>query len=290
MAVNKFRYQHLRSNSGATPTAGILKEGELAVGYLKGSEKLFIKNTDDEIIKFIPENAIDEKLTGVTTEIDAISGAVATLDESKFGHVFYDDTNRVINFYDKDGGDILGTVSTDDFIIDGMIDSVEIKDVTLSGETVRCLVIVWNTDAGKEEVDIPLTDIFNPEDYYTKQEIDALISSVSGDVEDVIDAVIELSGDVATVSGDVITINNEVETLSANMNNYYTKEETSGATEIATALSGKQDTLVSGTNIKTLTKQNYDLIGSGTQEVNIVDLSDITVDSNNDVIFDAGSF
>ena len=45
------------------------------------------------------------------------------------------------------------------------------------------------------------------------------------------------------------------------LSNYYTKSETSGATEISTALGNKQDTLVSGTNIKTI--NNESILGSG---------------------------
>ena len=49
------------------------------------------------------------------------------------------------------------------------------------------------------------------------------------------------------------------------LSNYYTKSETSGATEISTALNAKQDTLVSGTNIKTI--NNESLLGSGNIDI-----------------------
>lgn len=45
------------------------------------------------------------------------------------------------------------------------------------------------------------------------------------------------------------------------LSNYYTKSETSGATEISTALASKADTLISGTNIKTI--NNESILGSG---------------------------
>ena len=45
------------------------------------------------------------------------------------------------------------------------------------------------------------------------------------------------------------------------LSNYYQKSETSGKTEISTALSTKQDTLVSGTSIKTI--NNESILGSG---------------------------
>ena len=49
------------------------------------------------------------------------------------------------------------------------------------------------------------------------------------------------------------------------LSNYYTKSETSGATEISTALGNKQDTLVSGTNIKTI--NNESILGSGNIDI-----------------------
>lgn len=51
----------------------------------------------------------------------------------------------------------------------------------------------------------------------------------------------------------------------ADLSNYYTKSETSGATQISTALSGKQDTLISGTNIKTI--NNTSILGSGNIDI-----------------------
>ena len=49
------------------------------------------------------------------------------------------------------------------------------------------------------------------------------------------------------------------------LSNYYTKSETSGATEIRTAFASKQDTLVSGTNIKTINNQS--ILGEGNIEI-----------------------
>lgn len=54
-------------------------------------------------------------------------------------------------------------------------------------------------------------------------------------------------------SGDVVTFSSD--------NKFYKKSETSGATEIQTALGNKQDTLVSGSNIKTI--NNTSILGSG---------------------------
>ena len=54
------------------------------------------------------------------------------------------------------------------FIKDGMVSSVTIS----SGK----LVITFNTDAGLEPIEIPLTDIFNPANYYDKTATNTLLS------------------------------------------------------------------------------------------------------------------
>ena len=65
------------------------------------------------------------------------------------------------------GNNVIATVNASDFIKDGMVESV-----TISGGN---LVITFNTDSGKQPISIPLTNIFNPENYYTKEDIDSML-------------------------------------------------------------------------------------------------------------------
>jgi hypothetical protein len=68
--------------------------------------------------------------------------------------------------------------------------------------------------------------------------------------------------------------------ISNNLTNYYTKSETYTKTDVDTALSGKQATLVSGTNIKTINNQS--LLGSGDISIQSGDTNVIeTVKVNN---------
>lgn len=73
------------------------------------------------------------------------------------------------------------------------------------------------------------------------------------------------TGDVQTATNDMATKtwvgNQGYLTEHQSLSNYYTKSETSGATEISTALASKQSTLESGTNIKTI--NNESILGSG---------------------------
>ena len=41
------------------------------------------------------------------------------------------------------------------------------------------LEITFNTDSGKEKISVPLTDVFNPDNYYNKTEIDSKFENVS---------------------------------------------------------------------------------------------------------------
>lgn len=92
--------------------------------------------------------------------------------------VLYDTISKEMKFYHGGtGGTEVFGFDASPFLIDGMVQNVEIKDVEISGETVTCLVISFNTDAGKQDINIPLTDIFDASNYYTKDEVDAELSA-----------------------------------------------------------------------------------------------------------------
>ena len=96
-----------------------------------------------------------------------------------FGDVLYDSQTKHINFYGK--GDtqhttVLAYVDAANFIVDGMVDTVEVKNATVSGQTVLCLVISFNTDAGKQDINIPISQIFDATNYYDKTDVDDLVA------------------------------------------------------------------------------------------------------------------
>ena len=84
-----------------------------------------------------------------------------------FDDVEYDSSGKTIDFYSD--GTLVDSIDATDFIKDGMVDSVDL--VELSGDTY--LHIVFNTDAGKEDIYLNLGDLFNADNYYTKDESDA---------------------------------------------------------------------------------------------------------------------
>lgn len=148
--------------------------------------------------------------------------------EGFFGAVNYDKESKRINFYNTStGGTVLGYVDATDFVKDGFLQSVKIENKTIEGKSVPCLVFVWNTDAGISETDIPLSGIFDPTNYVSVSDFNAYTASTE-----------------TAIGGKVDTS---------------TYEAYTAATD--TAIQGKQETLVSGTNIKTI--NNHSLLGSG---------------------------
>ena len=151
----------------------------------------------------------------------ADTSAVTEALAAKYGAAAYDSQTQRINFYAD---------STTGAVLSYIDASVFVKDAFLDTVEVQTisgtpyLVFTWNTDAGKEVTQIPFGDVFNPDNYMTSaQTVSAITQATSGKV------------DTSTY-------------------NTYT-----AATD--TALSGKQETLISGTNIKTI--NNTTLLGSG---------------------------
>ena len=85
------------------------------------------------------------------------------------------------------------------------------------------------------------------ENYYTKQQVDKLISAVT--VSAVSEAWVEdYAYDKATVEEKVDTLNTKIERVNNRFDNYYTTAETSSSTEIADALTAVNDQIVSATS------------------------------------------
>lgn len=93
------------------------------------------------------------------------------VDLNAFDNVEYNSQTKRINF--KHGDSVLKYIDATDFIKDGMVNDVQIVTPD-SGDNAGqvCLVVTFNMDAGKEDIELPLTSIFNPNNYYSKTQID----------------------------------------------------------------------------------------------------------------------
>lgn len=112
----------------------------------------------------VTKENINIKFDAIANQSSGGGGDVSGL----FASVSYDSDTKHINFYDTDRT-LVDYVDATNFIKDGMVSNVEISNGNL--------VITFNTDAGKEPITIPLTDIFNPSNYYNKTESDARFAS-----------------------------------------------------------------------------------------------------------------
>lgn len=110
--------------------------------------------------EIVTKENINVKFDEIANQSSGGGGDVTGL----FADASYDSQTKRINFYDKDEN-IVSYIDATDFIKDGMVSNVEISEGNL--------VITFNTDSGKEPITIPLTDIFNPNNYYSKTESDA---------------------------------------------------------------------------------------------------------------------
>lgn len=200
----------------------------------KTDESAFTSHTSDTVAHTTQaeKDAWDAKL-----DANAVSGYADS--------VKYNSTTKYVEFYHNGtGGTKVFEYDASPFLIDGMVQNVEIKDVTISGESVTCLVISFNTDAGKQDINIPISDIFNADNYYQKSEIDGIVSGINDDISAV-------SGDVSTLSGTVTahTADTTIHTTSSEKETW----------------NGKQDALVNQVNIKSI--NGTSLLGSGDLQV-----------------------
>ncbi len=168
-----------------------------------------------------------------------------------FGNVNYDSATQRINFYhESTGGTVLAYIDASDFVKDAFLDTVVVENRVIEGESVPCLVFTWNTDAGKSETVIPIGGTFDPTNYYTKDDIDDIVTGITEDIEEA------TSGKADTSA--VTQINDALTAHTSNTDIHVTTSDKS-------TWSGKQDALVSGTNIKTI--NGTSILGSGNLEV-----------------------
>jgi hypothetical protein len=226
--------------------------------------------------------AISEAVSGKldTSVFNTYSGDVATQLASKIAGAAWDSTTSHLNFFDNVSatGTPLTYVDGADWVKDSFLKSVSIENREVSGETVPCLVFVFDTETGEEETVIPLSDIFDPNNYYTTGQTDAAIAAAtSGKVDTntytaytaATDSIlsgkqntltagtgIDITNDVISVTGVPLTVEDTVTSGSSN------PVKSSGIYNFVTGETAtKQDTLVSGTNIKTI--NNTSILGSG---------------------------
>lgn len=220
------------------------------------------------------QTMIDESVSGKldTSTFETYSGNVNTALASKIAGASWDSNTSHLNFYDNVSatGTPLTYVDGADWVKDSFLKSVTIEDKEISGETVTCLVFVFETESGETETDIPLTDIFDPDNYvslatytaYTaatdavltgKAETTAVTEAISEATSGKVDNTVYTAYTAAT--------NETITGINATLTAHTADTDIHVTTAQTAAWSAKQDALVSGTNIKTIGTES--VLGSG---------------------------
>lgn len=92
--------------------------------------------------------------------------------------VQYNTTSKYVEFFHGGtGGTKVYEFDASPFLIDGMVESVVITSITSGGSEVTVLEITWNSAAGGQVTDIPLSEIFDASNYYTKSQVDTALAN-----------------------------------------------------------------------------------------------------------------
>lgn len=243
------------SNDGTETSHFIQLDSELSSGSVNGVQNKVItaaiealdSDTRDEI------DAIKERLDKEEEKSDIFSGDIADLKADSFASAEYDSSAKTIYFYNK-AGEELDSIDATAFIKDGMVYSAYIESDDL--------VIVFNTDAGgKEDIHIPLVQIFNPENYYDKQAVDEIVSGIKST------AIIAGDGLVGggALSADVEVSLEVLESQGTYIKNVVDKfgRVTSGSATITS-----DDVLVSGDTLTQVMTDNEEVVSAALNDLN----------------------
>lgn len=159
--VSKVEGSRLMSETEGTKLAGIAEGAQVNV-----IESVKVNGT---------ALSINEKSVNIEIEsikVKGVDGADKMLTLSESGEVKSElsikyvsaeessDKKPYIALYGKNGTTLIDTLDATQFVKDGMISSVDLID---TADNKKALQIVWNTDAGKETVDLDVTELI---DYY----------------------------------------------------------------------------------------------------------------------------
>lgn len=150
--VDMSKYYQKTETSGST---------ELSTAFSnKADSSALITHTSDTTIHITSAERTVWNAKADISDIPSVNGYADS--------VKYNSTTHYVEFYH---GTTAGTkvfeYDASPFIVDGMVQNVEIKNVTSGSSQVTCLVVSFNTDAGKQDINIPISQIFDASNYYT---------------------------------------------------------------------------------------------------------------------------
>ena len=222
------------------------------LNYLNDNKLDASAYTPTDLSDYYTSSETDEAIT------QAISGKADISSLTAYATTMEYSGGSTQKIYLKNGNTVLSEISASDFIKDGMVDTVTVTSVTSGSGEVDVLQITFNTDAGKQPINIPLADLFDSSQYYTKEEIDesALVvatalndlassaSTLDDEIQEIYntvsantDAIAELevaidvfSGHIDDLSVDIDEANLDITTLSGDLRSLSGMIQTSAST------------------------------------------------------------
>ena len=164
---NKSNY-YTKSDLTGSSTTVVVKKAASATTAASAESVALANVTSADDLKAIEAIAgtsgLLKKTAANTWSLDTTSYSTAA---AAVASGVYNTTNKTIDLKNA-AGTVVSTIDATAFIKDGMVSNVEVKNVASSG---TCIVITFNTDAGKDTINIPITQIFDASNYYTKDEL-----------------------------------------------------------------------------------------------------------------------
>lgn len=146
-------------------TSGMYNKGVLNTTDIDDIDSNGIRRTQREV------NAdIYSKLPSSDTVIAGITKAL------------FDSETNEIKFTNNDDI-VICTLNATPFLSDISIDDIDVENVVINDETVKCLVFKFN-DEDKENINIPIQNIIDQDLFYTKNEIDSYHEGINSSITD----------------------------------------------------------------------------------------------------------
>ena len=149
-----------------------------ASAYTDSATSTLAEAFDTKLNKKVDKTSIPSHIVSSVTYQDSnvgddtrpsitVDGVKTTLNLAN--RIEWDSNAKTLKLYS--GNHLLATVDGTTWVKDGMVESVAVVGNNLE--------ITFNTDSGKEKISVPLTDVFNPDNYYNKTEIDSKLEGIS---------------------------------------------------------------------------------------------------------------
>lgn len=149
----------------------IVEYGQIDVSDLTDEQKESLKESQAAIFDYVTSKVLRENLSGFANKI-------------KYDTSDSDNPQiQLINHPEEGEDQVLSSFSAKDFILDGMLQNVEIKNynygTTEEPNIKKSIVFTFNVEiSGSREIAIPLADVFDSDAYYTKDQIDDKLSEI----------------------------------------------------------------------------------------------------------------